>query len=205
MSEEHAVGTCFGVFAVALGAALSYVLVRHRRAKQAARARDEYVPFVDPRGIWLWLNGPVTLLAGLAILGNGAVAAWDQHRAEEERRALASIELGCAPGSLAIASTEARSVDVAGHAFGRDGAAHALRLEPRSLDLEPGVPQEIAVRTLVEGACDRDGPWDDCASVSVTVIMRDGTTELARGSYACDLPRRAEPRSIFDVATWPFD
>src|SRR5262245_1678525 len=100
------------LFAIALGTWLTRVLVRHRASRRAAAERDEYLPIVDPRAIWLWLNGPLTLVIGLGLLGGQALEAWREHQlvvADAEREAIA---IGCRPGvvSVELSGTEPREL-----------------------------------------------------------------------------------------------
>ena len=56
---------CLAICCFAIGAPLTFYWRRHRAELAAARESGAYVRGFDAKGVWLFLNGPVTVALGV--------------------------------------------------------------------------------------------------------------------------------------------
>lgn len=66
-TEPH-VNLCLAMVCFGVGIPLTLMWRRHRSERAARGAAGEYLPRVDAKGIWLTMNGPLTVALGVVLL-----------------------------------------------------------------------------------------------------------------------------------------
>jgi hypothetical protein len=166
MRDETVIVLGFGLFALLLGGWLTRVRTRHVARVRADREAGRYIPLVDARGIWLFLNGPVTAAIGVAFLGYGVLRGRAEIEEARVRRELGAIELRCRPGALQVAlrGEQAREVELVDVRARREGLERGLRLRisgPTRMDLAPGDARALEIALASAGACGEEITEDE--------------------------------------------
>ncbi|AKF04353.1 hypothetical protein [Sandaracinus amylolyticus] len=213
MRDETVLTLGFGVLAIAIGAFVWPIRRRHLLTREGARAAGHYLPLFDARGVWLWLNGPVTFVLGLGLLANGALRARAEHDAARIERELRQIVIACEPGRIELRNLgdapRVLEVDARADHPHRDPGPR-LRIEPEgAITLPPGTSRSLALSTVTRGACgtepggDHVTPWEMCDGAELELAIRDPHgDEVARGASGCAFPGRARVLQLGPDFLW---